>query len=625
VLLGFLIFVVLLSGLVAYSADTIARKAGRKHMRLFGLRPKTTALIVAVASGMGISLASVLAFGLLNRTAINNITQADKLRTELGQLKKDVKATTADLKQAEQERDAANLRVTASRQETASALTDLTAAEHKLNTTQAARSKLAGEVSSLQTRIQQLTALKATLDAQAAQNQQALKASQRALEGSRKRELDQEARANLLSTQIVELDQSSVNAQQQARAAQDRAAALQTQIQTLETQTTGLAQQTSALEASRAKVQAQLQAAQQSRDRALAERLKAEADLDSARKERDALQRDQQAALAARNAALSQRDDANRLRDQANAARDTANTVRAQATASRDSALQARDVAQAQRESLAAERDALVKQRRDLLAQRDAAAQDLGNIRRELLNLQSMIGTLETQRQTLSAANNILKNNLVSAQANLSKLEVDYSRTNSELSASRNTDLIYSRNDLVYAGVVASVRSVPDFLRAVAAAAQKQGAKGSPPARLSPDARAQLDTKLRGLNTNTFVQCRAAVNVASGFPVDLSCDARPQTVVFRRGQIIRQTTIDLRRGTDYLSVQLTDLIRDTVFDLTSRGVPLEYISDLGLSDSERLDMLGKLGAQNGAAAVVGLAARDDIRPGVPVDLYPVLR
>ncbi|WP_161882741.1 DUF3084 domain-containing protein [Deinococcus alpinitundrae] len=624
-LLGFLIFVVLLSGLVAYSADTIARKAGRKHMRLFGLRPKTTALIVAVASGMGISLASVLAFGLLNRTAINNITQADKLRTELGQLKKGVKATTADLKQAEQERDAANLRVTASRRETASALADLTAAERKLNTTQAARSTLAGEVSSLQTRIQQLTALKRTLDAQAARNQQALKTSQQALEGSRKRELNQEARANLLSTQIVELDQSSVNAQQQARTAQNRAAALQTQIQTLETQTSGL-------EVSRAKVQAQLQVAQQSRDRALAERLKAEADLNSARRERDALQRDQQAALSARNAALAQRDAANRLRDQANAARDTANaardtadTVRAQALSARDSALQARDVAQAQRESLADERDALVKQRRDLLAQRDAAAQDLGNIRRELLNLQSMIGTLETQRQTLSAANNVLKNNLVSAQANLSKLEVDYSRTNSELSASRNTDLIYSRNDLVYAGVVASVRSVPDFLKAVAAAAQKQGARGSPPARLSPDARAQLDTKLRGLNTSTFVQCRAAVNVASGFPVDLSCEARPQTVLFKRGQIIRQASIDLQHGTDNLSAQLTDLIRDTVFDLTSRGVPLEYISDLGLSDSERLDVLGKLGAQNGAAAMVGLASRDDIRPGVPVNLYPVLK
>lgn len=624
-LLGFLIFVVLLSGLVAYSADTIARKAGRKHLRLFGLRPKTTALIVAVASGMGISLASVLAFGLINRSAINNITQADMLRVELKQLKKDVSATTADLTLAEQERDAANARVRQSKGETAVAIADLTSAKSKLKTTQTARSKLQSEVSGLLGRVSQLAVLKTDLEAQAAKNRQALSTSQRALENSRQRELAQSARLNLLSTQIVELDTRSAAAQQDAKVAQAQAEAFQSQVQALQ-------DQTKTLEASRAKVQTQLQAAQQGRDQA--------------KGELGALQEERQAVLAGKNAALSQRNAANALRDQANAERDKAAAERNQATAerdlanqartaatktlnqalsARDSALQARDLAQAQRASLAAERDQLLKQRKELTGQRDAAAQDLSGIRRELTTLQSMIGTLESQRQGLSAANDTLKNSLSSAQADLSKLEVDYSRTNSELSANRNTDLIYSRNDLVYAGVVASVRNVPDFLTATATAAQKQGARGTPAARLSPDARAQLDTKLRGLNTNTFVQCRAAVNVATGFPVDLSCDARPQTLLFRRGQIIRQASIDLLRGTDNVSAQLTDLIRDTVFDLTSRGVPLEYINDLGLSDSERLNMLGKLGAQSSSSAVVGLAARNDIRPGLPVDLYPVLK
>ncbi len=617
-LLAFLIFVVLLSGLVAYSADTIARKAGRKHMRLFGLRPKTTALIVAVVSGMGISLASVLAFGLINRAAISNITQADKLRIELAQLKKDVKATAADLALAQQERDAANARVQASRQETAGALADLKSAETKLKTTQAARTKLAGEVSALQTRIEQLNTLKSDLEARAARNRRALSESQQALEGSRKREQDQAARLSLLGTQIVELDSRSVQAQQDARAAQARAETLQIQIQRLET--------------SRATVQTQLVAAQQSRDsavkereRAAAQRLSAVKERDSARKERDALQKDRQNALNNRDAAIAERNAAIRLRDQANSALSDANKRRDQALKARDSAVQARDLAQAQRESLADERDRLVAQRSDLMAQRDTAAQDLGEVRRELQTTQTMLGTLENQRQSLSAANDTLKASLSSAQANLSKLEVDYSRTNSELSANRNTDLIYSRNDLVYAGVVASVRNVPDFLKAVSAAAQKQGARGTPAARLSPDARALLENKLRGLNTNTFVQCRASVNVANGFPVDLSCDARPQTVLFRRGQVIRQTRIDLQLGTDNLSAQLTDLIRDTVFDLTAKGVPLEYITDLGLSDSERLDILGRLGAQSGASAVVGLAPRDDVRPGTQVDLYPVLK
>jgi len=63
----FLPFVVVLSGVVAYAADTIAKKAGRKHLRWFGLRPKQTATIVAVLSGMAISAASLAAFLLLNR------------------------------------------------------------------------------------------------------------------------------------------------------------------------------------------------------------------------------------------------------------------------------------------------------------------------------------------------------------------------------------------------------------------------------------------------------------------------------------------------------------------------------------------------------------------------------
>lgn len=581
-LLGFLIFVVLLSGLVAYSADTIARRAGRRHLRLFGLRPKTTALIVAVASGMGISLASVLAFGVINRAAISNIEQADRLRVELSQLKVDVKTTTTDLKAAQQQRDEANVRLNTSRQETEQAVTDLKGAEKRLYPIQAART-------SLQAEVRTLSAQQQSLEAQAKRNRQALLGSQQALDASRGREQVQSGRLNLLAQQIVELNTRSVQAVQEAKAAQGSAQLLQTQ--------------TGALEASRARVAAQLKTAQQGRNQALREGLSAE--------------RDRQMAVVSRDSALQ--------------ARDQALQSRLSAVVARDAALAARDVAQVTRERLAAERAGLIAQRGSLMTQRDAAAQDLSNIRKELGTLQTMIGTLEDQRRALSTANDALRNSLSSAQTNLTRLEVDYSRTSSELSASRNTDLIYSRNELVYAGVVPSVRNVPDFLQAAAAAAQRQGARGSPAARLSSDARAALDNKLRGLNTNTFVQCRAAVNVATGSPVDLTCDARPQSVLFRSGQVIHQSSVNLQRGTDALSSQITDLVRDTVLDLTSRGIPLDYINDLGLSDKERLDLLDRLdnlskpGAQGGVNVIVGLAARKDVRPGTRVDLYPVLK
>lgn len=82
-----LVFVVLLAGLIAYVADNVARRVGRRHIRLFGLRPKTTALIYAVATGMGISFLSMLGFALVNQQAIVTISRAEQYRKELQELK----------------------------------------------------------------------------------------------------------------------------------------------------------------------------------------------------------------------------------------------------------------------------------------------------------------------------------------------------------------------------------------------------------------------------------------------------------------------------------------------------------------------------------------------------------
>jgi hypothetical protein len=50
------IVIVLLAGLIAYTGDRVGHQVGRKRMTLFGLRPKYTSTIVAVATGMMIAL-----------------------------------------------------------------------------------------------------------------------------------------------------------------------------------------------------------------------------------------------------------------------------------------------------------------------------------------------------------------------------------------------------------------------------------------------------------------------------------------------------------------------------------------------------------------------------------------
>lgn len=237
--------------------------------------------------------------------------------------------------------------------------------------------------------------------------------------------------------------------------------------------------------------------------------------------------------------------------------------------------------------------------------------------------MQADLAALRTQQADLRAANEALARDLASTRASLGKLQDEYSSTRDELSASRNTDLAFPKNDLVYAGVVPSVRNLDSFLENAAAAASSRGAKGNPAARLSSSARAALETKLRGLNTSTFVQCRAASNTAVGFPVDLSCDARPNLILYRGGQPIRRATVTLG-DTRSLQSQIQNLVQDAVVDLTTRGVPSEYITNQGLDVNEFVDLLTQLSSRSGPNAVVGIAARDDVRPGGRVDLYPVL-
>lgn len=173
----------------------------------------------------------------------------------------------------------------------------------------------------------------------------------------------------------------------------------------------------------------------------------------------------------------------------------------------------------------------------------------------------------------------------------------------------------------MYAAVVPSVRNLDAFLSAAGRAAQARGARGTPAARLAPTARADLETKLRGLNASTFLQCRATQNSAVGFPVDLTCDARRNDTLYRAGDTIRRVTVNPRADSRTLQQQISDLAQDAVLELTTRGVPGEYIAGQGLDVNEFVSVLTRLSALNTNTATVSIAARQDVKPGTAVTLY----
>jgi len=85
-----LILLVLVAGLVAYMGDLVAKRVGKRHWRVLGLRPRATATLVAVGTGVLIAIGAFGTFFFLAKDARETIFQAQQVRAERDQLKADV-------------------------------------------------------------------------------------------------------------------------------------------------------------------------------------------------------------------------------------------------------------------------------------------------------------------------------------------------------------------------------------------------------------------------------------------------------------------------------------------------------------------------------------------------------
>ncbi len=92
--------VALIGGIIAWLGDSVGRRVGRKHLRLFGLRPKTTGLVFAIGSGVLVALATVGTVSLLARSTVDNALKAPELRLELEQLKTGIKSIEVEYQQS---------------------------------------------------------------------------------------------------------------------------------------------------------------------------------------------------------------------------------------------------------------------------------------------------------------------------------------------------------------------------------------------------------------------------------------------------------------------------------------------------------------------------------------------
>lgn len=96
-----LIFVMaIVGGLIAYLADKLGSKIGKKKMSVFGLRPKHTALLLTVLSGIVISVLSVVTVSISSESARTALFGMEQLRDDLKHLNQEKENANKALEEA---------------------------------------------------------------------------------------------------------------------------------------------------------------------------------------------------------------------------------------------------------------------------------------------------------------------------------------------------------------------------------------------------------------------------------------------------------------------------------------------------------------------------------------------
>lgn len=101
--------VVVVSGVVAYIGDVIGKRLGKKRVTLFGLRPRQTAVLVAVVTGCLITIGTICAVSLASNSVRVALFHLDELYAQIAAAEAEVRQARETAAQAEAEREEALL------------------------------------------------------------------------------------------------------------------------------------------------------------------------------------------------------------------------------------------------------------------------------------------------------------------------------------------------------------------------------------------------------------------------------------------------------------------------------------------------------------------------------------
>ena len=88
----YIIILVLISGLIAYIGDVLGTYVGKKRLTVFGLRPRITALVVAISTGILITLLTLGVMTILSEDVRTALFYMNALRQDLETLQNETKS-----------------------------------------------------------------------------------------------------------------------------------------------------------------------------------------------------------------------------------------------------------------------------------------------------------------------------------------------------------------------------------------------------------------------------------------------------------------------------------------------------------------------------------------------------
>ncbi len=557
--------VALIGGLIAWLGDSVGRRVGRKHLRLFGLRPKTTGLVVAISSGVLVALATVGTVSLLARSTVDNALKAPEMRLELEQLKRSIKSINSEYQDSKNKYMEILDKSQLKQQEFERIRNELQARQDELSATTALNGRLdvrilglETERNTLGTQIQNKTTELKRLGLESSQRIGTLRKELKTLETQRSESSKQILRLNTqrnqLQLRITTLGTERTQLENKVATAQTATSLALAQQRTLEITVGNLETTVNNLEAGRKKLEAQ--------------QSQLEAQRNQLQTERNQLQTE-------------------------------------------------RNGLQAERNQLGASVGQLENQSAILRNERSKLESDIRELNQTRTSLEASVNRLESQNTTLTQQLNNAESQLRDAQEAL--LEATSGNF-----IFRQGDLVSQL--VLESNSTETLRDqLQKWLKQAAQIAQVRGATRNKAVVLKPSADLDpyiaLVQKSKGSDLVLMRTSRSVTQTGMELPVTL--EVRSNEVLFNSGQPLRSREISLGSGSKPNSswrVAFENLLRESERDLLERGVPKENIPATLVSVTEMTAFMAQLESLSGTVWIA-VAARRDITPAGPVQVY----